>query len=459
MSRRVVDRAQLDALLRTCTNYEKMPAFHAGRVRADLERMRSFVVRLAHPERAPLVAHVTGTKGKGSTAAFLARMLRARGASVGLHTSPHLESMEERIVVDDAPIDDVGLLAATNAILAAADVEPPLEFPTFFEWATLTAFLEFERRAVRYAVHEVGLGGRLDATNVVVPAVSILTNVDLEHTAILGSTRAEIAREKAGIVKPGAPVVTALHPSDPVFDVVAAAADAAGVPIRALGRDFAVESVEHSDSGIVVDVTTWRGTRTRLRTSVHGAFQADNLAVAVAAIDVLREGGRFDATDDEIRAAVLGLRLRGRLELLRERPALIVDGAHTPQSVALAFAAVRRSWPGRKTVVLFGMAADKDWTSAAANLVAADWVVTTRYDHVRAVEAERLAAAVVAAGGRAEAEADANAGLARACAQAGADGVVFVVGSLYLVAEVRRAVVLDPRADPMRNKENVAWNT
>ena len=159
MPRRVDDRAQLDALLRTCTNYEKMPAFHAGRVRTDLERMVAFVERLEHPERASVVAHVTGTKGKGSTAAFVARMLRARGASVGLHTSPHLECMEERIVVDDRPIDDIGLLAATNAILAAADAPPPLEFPTFFEWATLTAFLEFERRAVRFAVHEVPFDG------------------------------------------------------------------------------------------------------------------------------------------------------------------------------------------------------------------------------------------------------------------------------------------------------------
>lgn len=459
MSRRVDDRAQLDALLRTCTNYEKMPAFHAGRVRTDLERMAAFVERLGHPERASLVTHVTGTKGKGSTAAFVARMLRASGANVGLHTSPHLERLEERIVVDDRPIDDVGLLAATNAILAAADAPPPLEFPTFFEWATLTAFLEFRRRGVRYAVHEVGLGGRLDATNVVRPAVSILTNVDLEHTAILGSTREEIAREKSGIVKPGAPVVTAIAASDPVFAVLDDAARRAGVPLFALGRDFAAERLEHTEGGIVVDVRTWRGAVSGLAPGVHGGFQADNLAVAVAAIDVLRDADAFTATNEALRTALSGVALRGRLELLRERPSLIVDGAHTPQSVALALAAVARIRPGRKTVVLFGMAADKDWSSAAAKLAAADVVVSTRYDHVRAVEAESLAAAVVTAGGRAHAEADASAALARAVAEAGPDGVVLVVGSLYLVAEIRRAVGLDPRAESVRNKENVAWNT
>lgn len=451
MVRRVDDRAQLDALLRTCTNYEKMPAFHAGRVRTDLTRMEAFVERLEHPERSAPVAHVTGTKGKGSTAAFIARLLRARGACVGLHTSPHLDRMEERIVVDESTIDDEGLLAATNAILRAADRDPPLEFPTFFEWATLTAFLEFQRRSVRYAVHEVGLGGRLDATNVVTPAVSILTNVDLEHTAILGSTRAAIAREKAGIVKPGAPVVTALSPSDPVFDVVADAARRANVPVFALGRDVSIERVEHTASGIRVDVRTWRGTYPGLSPSVHGEFQSENLAVAVAAIDVLRDAGRFDATDDDIEEAVRGLRLRGRLEELGQRPVVVADGAHTPQSVALAFAAVRRRWPGRKTVVLFGMAADKDWASAATNLAAADLVVSTRYDHVRAVPADELSAAVVAAGGRASADSDVRAGLDRARAEAGRDGVVFVVGSLYLVAEVRRLVAVDERGGAAGN--------
>lgn len=441
--RRVDDRAQLDALLRTCTNYEKMPAFHAGRVRADLSRMVEFVRRLGEPQRAAPVVHVTGTKGKGSTAAFVARMLRARGARVGLHTSPHLERMEERIAIDDAPIDDEGLLRATNAILAATHQAPALEFPTFFEWITLTAFLEFQRRAVEWAVHEVGLGGRLDATNVVVPAVSILTNVDLEHTAILGSTRAAIAGEKAGIVKPGAPVVTGLAVTDPVFDVLAAAAHRAEVPIRALGRDFVVERFQHTDHGIELDVRTWRGTVRGLAPAVHGAVQADNVAVAVAAIEVLRESGRFGASDADLVDVLGGITLRGRLETIGMRPRVVVDGAHTPQSVALAFADVRRLWPSRKTVVLFGMAADKDWASAAAQLAAADLVVSTRYDHVRAVAAEDLAEAVRAGGGRAGVEADVRAGLARARREAGPDGVVFVVGSLYLVAEVRSAGAVD----------------
>jgi dihydrofolate synthase/folylpolyglutamate synthase len=180
-----------------------------------------------------------------------------------------------------------------------------------------------------------------------------------------------------------------------------------------------------------------------LAPAVHGAVQADNVAVAVAAIEVLRESGRFGASDADLVDVLGGITLRGRLETIGMRPRVVVDGAHTPQSVALAFADVRRLWPSRKTVVLFGMAADKDWASAAAQLAAADLVVSTRYDHVRAVAAEDLAEAVRAGGGRAGAEADVRAGLARARREAGPDGVVFVVGSLYLVAEVRSAGAVD----------------
>lgn len=440
--RTVADRCEFDRLLASATNYERMPEFHAGRVRVDLERMRRYVERLQHPERSCPVVHITGTKGKGSTSALVARILSFAGFRTGLHTSPHLERLEERVQVDLEPISEAALLAATNRVLDAAHVAPVLEFPTFFELMTLVAFLEFERVGCRFAVHEVGLGGRLDATNVVLPAVTAITNVALEHTAILGSTIAEIAQEKSGIVKPGAPLVTAAEGE--ALAVANAAARIAGVAVRRVGHDLAIDDLRVRRDGIEVGIRTWRRRYPRLELALRGRHQATNLALALGILEVLAENDHLTIEVDAVREALRGFAVPCRMETISTQPSIVVDGAHTPESIAAAIDTLREEAPDRKIVALCGMARDKDVTRAAEVLARVAAVVATTYGNDRERDPEEIARSIQESGGQAVVEKDPGSGLARACHLAEREGVecvVLVVGSLYLASRVRALVL------------------
>ncbi len=431
------DRHEFDELLRNTTNYEKMPAFHQGRVRADLQRMTAYTRRLGHPERAAPVLHLTGTKGKGSTATFLERILRGQGETTGLHTSPHLHRMEERVLIDGEPIGEAALLAATCEVVRAEEQLVGVGFPTYFELMTLIAFLEFRRRAVGVAIHEVGLGGRLDATNVVAPEVCGVTNVALEHTGVLGGTIEEIAHEKAGIVKAGATLVLGLRTGDAGAPPFEAAARDAGAGVRRRDVDFRVVAYQAGAGEASVSIETWRSRFDGLVTPVLGRHQADNLALAIAMADAFLEprGERIDP--DRLRAAVAAVRIPGRLEPIAGDPTVVIDGAHTKDSVAAAVAAVREAWQDRRIVALFGLASDKDRDGCARALAGVDAVVTTSYENPRASDPIELAAAIAAFGGRAEPEPDPRIALDRARDLAENQGLVLVVGSLYLAGIVR----------------------
>jgi dihydrofolate synthase/folylpolyglutamate synthase len=442
---RVDDRAAFDALVGSATNYERLPAFHAGRVRFDLERMRAYVERMGHPERVPIVAHVTGTKGKGSVASLLARALSRLRGPAGLHTSPHLHRMEERVAVDGVAIAPPALLAATNAVLAAAHAPPPLSFPTYFELMTLIAFHEFAARGCRFAVHEVGMGGALDATNVVVPAVTCITNVALEHVAVLGATVAAIATEKAGIVKPGAAVITAAEGE--ALPPIVAAAQRSGVRLRRLGHDFAVTRCLPTRGGLEVDVATWRREYRGFRLALRGRHQAGNLALAVAMIEELATRGDLDCDPQAVVAALAGFSLPARLETVAQDPEVVVDGAHTAESIAAAVATLREEAPAARLVAVLGLARDKDAVRATRALAALDLVVTTGYGSERQTDPRELAAAVEAHGGRAIAAEDPQNALGIARNFAERRGLVLVVGSLYLAAAAR-AVLLGDAVEP-----------
>lgn len=430
----VANRGAFDALLATATNYERMPEFHAGRVRVDLSRMREYCKRLAHVERAVPTIHVTGTKGKGSTSALVARVLACCEGRTGLHTSPHLHRMEERVLVDFEPIDEAGLLFATNQILRAGREEPALDFPTYFEFMTLVAFVRFAAERCVFAVHEVGMGGALDATNVVTPEVTAITNVALEHVAVLGDTIEKIAIEKSGIVKPGAPVLTGA--TGEALPPIERAAAAAGVPVYRLGRDFSVSSFAPTEHGFRATIRTWSGVYDDVAVDLPGRHQADNLALALGLLDVLRDRGRVRADRDSVRAALRGFRVPCRLEPIDSKPLTIVDGAHTPESIAAAAAALENH-PATRRVALLGMARDKDVDRAAAALRGFDLVVATPYGNDRQTDPQVLAAAVARQGGKSMIANDPQEGLDLARHFADEDGLVLVVGSMYLAAAVR----------------------
>lgn len=436
----VHDRTAFDALIASATNYERMPEFHAGRVRVDLERMKEYVRRLGHPERTPTVVHVTGTKGKGSTAAMIARVLAVTEGRTGLHTSPHLHRMEERVMVDFAAIDEASLLAATNRVLAACFADPAIEFPTYFEFMTLTAFLEFAARRCVFAVHEVGMGGALDATNVVQPAATVITNVALEHVAVLGDTVAKIATEKSGIVKPGIPVVTGAEGD--ALEPIVRAADAASAPLRLLGRDVSVSASERTETGQRTTIATWSGVYRDVAIDLRGRHQADNLAIALGVVDVLRDRGVVTASRKAVADSLSGFRVPCRMESVADEPWTIVDGAHTPESIAAAVLAFERAVAARglrRRVALVGIARDKDLARAAIPLARFDRVVATNYGHDRQSDPETIARAIADAGGRSVIANDPQEGLDLARRTAEKNGAVLVVGSMYLAAAVRGA--------------------
>jgi dihydrofolate synthase/folylpolyglutamate synthase len=446
----VTDRATLDYLL----GLERF-----GMV-LDLGVIRHLLQLLGNPERRLAAVHVGGTNGKGSTAAFLEGLLRAAGHRVGLYTSPHLVRFEERIRVDAREVDEadvVRLVAELRALLEAHPVPAPAggRTPTFFEFTTAIAFAHFARAGVDYAVIEVGLGGRLDATNVLAPRVSIITNIDLDHTAQLGSTLEAVAREKLGIVKPRTPLVTAERRPELLVRFVEACA-AAEAPLQVLaecgargGLGAARPCVERFTDGRIA----YRGLRLRLedlRLGLAGAHQADNAGLALLAAECLGEGA-LPADEGGTARALAGTRWPGRLEQVSERPKVLLDGAHNPAGARALARALREEYRYGRLVLVASVMADKDVEAMMAVLAPlADVVVATRAAVARAADPERLAEAARAATGagrvvplrgaprpRVLTAPGLPAALELALGEAGPDDLVLVTGSLYAVGEAR----------------------
>ncbi len=449
-------------------NFERVGALPGG---FRLDRMRAIVAALGHPDRAWRAIHVAGTKGKGTTCAAAASILDAlspagRERRVGLYTSPHLIDPRERIRLGPSPAPDALWVEAGGALAAAvARAAPPVgrdDGPTWFELCTALAFELFRRAGVEVAVLEVGLGGRLDATNVITPAVSVVTRIGRDHTAILGRSLAAIAAEKAGIVKPGVPVVAG--PEEPeAVAVVRERASAAAAPLLLLGKGLRVEVLgETGDAirpGIVARITTPRATYAVPRAPVAAAVAAD-LALAVAAVEALVSPTA--PLDPEAVARGLGrLRWRGRWDVAAAPSTtagasscaglVVVDGAHDGSSFRAlrATAAVRLgTTPGAAPVLLLGVSRDKELEEIADAL--AGWagleVVTCAAKSPRATDPAELARLVAARGLPVVVARDAADGLATALARAAPRGAaVLVAGSLILAGDVLALLGQDVR--------------
>jgi dihydrofolate synthase/folylpolyglutamate synthase len=394
------------------TDYERMASPAVPRY--TLDRMKRFVEGLGRPDRSFRSLHIAGTKGKGSVAHMAEAILREGGFRTGLYTSPHLVDMRERIRLDGEPVSGRDFVWAMNRM------EPLLRRlrPTYFEILTAAAFLLFEKARVDWAVVEVGLGGRLDATNVIEPAACAVTTIDYDHMDRLGRTLAEIAGEKAGILKPGVPAVTGpqrpaamrvLLRRAPLFRPRFRAAPGRGGVIR-----LEAEGVS--------------GRRYAAVLPVLGMHQAANAAVAIGLVEA--SGARV--APSAVRRALGTIRLPGRVEVRGRRPWLIVDAAHNPVA-ARALAAALRGVPRRKTILVFGASSDKDWRAMLKTLLPlADLAIFTRAAHPRAAAPEVLARRARVPAVTAKGVADALE-LARRLARP-ADAVV-VTGSFYVAGE------------------------
>jgi len=424
------------------TDYERgerpeQPAY-AERV-WRLDRVRELLAALGNPQLAYPAVHVAGTKGKGSTTAMIDAALRAGGYRTGMYTSPHLHTFRERIRRDGdmIPEEDVSRLVERMAPVVAERPEV-----TVFEIITAMAMLYFAEEPVDIGVFEVGLGGRLDATNVLTPEVAVITSISLDHTKILGDTIEAIAGEKAGIIKPGVPAVSAPQRKG-ALDVIVRKAAAEGAPLTIVGQDWLWSPGDADFAGQTLAV--YRAGHAgapeyeALEIPLLGAHQQENAATAIAALETLREGGRPLG-----RGAILkGLSevcWPGRMEILGWRPLVVVDGAHNPYSMERLLEALRRYLPHRRLLAVFGSGvthAPGGLLSVLLPVADATWLV--RSQHAKAATLDELAASAAALGWPATPVGTVADGLRAALAEAGPDDLVIVTGSLFVVAEARYA--------------------
>ncbi len=420
---------------------------------AKLRRVEELLRRLGDPHRAVRALLIAGTKGKGSTAAMLGSIMQTAGYRIGLYTKPHLVDYRERIRIDDALIAPEELAALVDAARPHVEAmeRDPLGVPTYFEFSVALAFMYFARSPVDLAVVEVGLGGRLDATNVADPAVSVITPVSHDHMDVLGDTLDAIAREKAGIIRQRGAVVSA--PQSP--EALAAIID---VCARHQARLWLVDEVMHwrQVSSTLYEQTfdlsgPWRDYG-RLRLPLVGAHQLVNAATAVAAAEVLAgRGFRLDA--GAVRDGLGRVRWPARVEVVREHPYVVVDVAHNPASLGALRQTLEAIFPGRRIVLVFGMVATHDHR-ACTSLIAplADVVIVTAPQHTKPLPTGVLAAEVSRFAARVEVVEDRQAAVRRALSLAGPEDVVVVTGSFFLVGDVRDSLTRPaPSTQPARS--------
>jgi dihydrofolate synthase / folylpolyglutamate synthase len=408
------------------------------------ERMRRLAHLLGDPQRSQPVVHLTGTNGKTSTARALTQLLIHKGLSVGTFTSPHLEKINERIMAGFEPVPDGDLAEVLSDLAALEAFMGDGMRPTWFELMTAAAFRYFADRPVDVAVVEVGMGGRWDATNIADGSVSVVTNISLDHTELLGPTREHIAREKAGIVKPGSTLV--LGETDPgLYDIFAAEAPEA---LWLAGRDFAVESNVMAVGGRLVDLRTPGNHYEGVYLPLHGRHQADNFMAALAAAEAFF-GQPLEA--DIVVAAAAAVSSPGRLEVVGQHPLVVLDGAKNLAGAESSAAAVTEEFgPDRSRVLVVGMLGGKDAREMLQALDAdkARLVVTCPPPSPRAQPAETVAEAARSLGCRAVATASVAEALELAMAEATGDELVLVTGSLYVVGEARTALRPEPGWEP-----------
>ena len=335
-------------------------------MKLGLGRTEALLKAMGDPHDLFQGVHVAGTNGKGSVCAMLAAILQAAGYRVGLMTKPHLISYTERIQVDQQPISDddfAALLTELQPIFDRVAIEHGQ--PTEFEVLTAASFYYFARAGIDLLICEVGLGGRLDATNVVDLGVEIITNIALDHTQHLGATLELIAAEKAGILKPDSLAITGAQP--PALGVIEAEAKRQSIPLLRLGREITFTAVNRDWSGLLVSVTTPSATYSDLRVPLLGIHQAENAALAVAGVDALRSRG-WEISDGALKNGLAHTRWPGRLEVVDQDPIVLVDGAHNPAGLDRTLTAAAHLRHGKPMVVIFGAMQDKDLPAMLSRL-------------------------------------------------------------------------------------------
>lgn len=400
-----------------------------------LDRPRGLLAALGDPHLRYPVIHITGTKGKGSVGAMCAAALQASGLRTGLYSSPHLQDYRERFRIDNMLISPDEFTRLVNMLRSVIEDIPGI---TWFEATTALAFLYFAEHDIDVAVIEVGLGGRLDATNVVSPLVSVITSLSYDHTYLLGDSLALIAREKGGIIKPRIPVVSAPQPAE-ALDVLAAIADEQHAPLTLVGRDWVFEPQASVRDGEQFLAGLAGEPLQSYQTTLIGRHQVLNATTALAVLDQARRAG-LAVTDEGMRSGLARVDWPGRLEVIPHDPLILLDAAHNAASAAHLRTALAERFTRRPLALVFGASADKDVTGMFNELLPlVDVLVATQSAHPRAMSSEAIEQKARACGysGPVYQAADVSAALQLAAEHVSDEGLIGVTGSLFVVGEVR----------------------
>jgi dihydrofolate synthase/folylpolyglutamate synthase len=413
----------------------------AAAAKFDLENIAVLAERLGRPDRVYPIAHIAGTNGKGSTAAFLESILRRAEFRTGLNTSPHLERINERIRVNGEEIGDAAFAEVFSRIqflieelLAAAKLRA---HPTYFECVTAMAFEHFARERVEFGIFEVGLGGRLDATNILSPTVTIITRIDFDHENFLGHSLKEIAAEKAGILKPGVALILAEQRQE-AREVILARAAQLNCPVIETGKAFGTQPQFAQDGCFRALVTELSSDDSfEIAPSLPGEFQLQNALNAVAAARNLKRRG-FRISDEAITEGIANTVWPGRLEKLQSHPDIYLDGAHNPGAAQELAAFFEQNFAGRKIWLIYGALRDKAVDEVAGLLFPhAAEVIFTEPRTSRAISASRLAEIAAHHAPSFSIVSSAEQALDLALSEAAPEDAIFITGSLYLVGQLR----------------------
>jgi len=425
-------------------------------IKLGLANITSLLKHLGDPHAGLPSVHIAGSNGKGSTAAFLTSILRQAGYRVGLYTSPHLVDFSERIQVDGAPIPTERVVHFTDRIREAVEkmtrdgelwLPSGPEFPrvgfdsqkntiTFFEFTTAMALLHFRESKVDVAVLETGMGGRLDATNVIDPLLCLITPIALEHQQYLGKTLIEIAQEKAGIIKPERPLLTSTRQAR-VLALLRQKCQDLHSPFYVWGKDFSAKELGPQLIHFRGRSHQW----SKLRLGLAGSHQVINGSLALAGVEVLMESG-FAVREEHLRKGVAETKWPGRLELVREHPGILLDGAHNPSATRVLRKALQRGFPRHRLILVLGIMADKDIPKMMADLVPlADLVILTRPRMERAASLEVLGSQASPFQKPVVEVALVDQALSGALEEAEDEDLILVTGSLFTVGEARSYLV------------------
>ena len=429
--------SQAEEYLNSFTNYEQIPGITYAQAGYSLGHLEELLRRMGNPQLAARTIHIAGTKGKGSVAVMITQVLSSSGYRTGLYTSPHFHTLRERISIDGDLISEADFAAAMAEIkpfVESMKQDTSFRQLTYFEALTALAFAYFQKKRVDFQVLEVGLGGRLDATNIVPnPAVCIITPISLDHTQILGNTLEEIAREKAGIIKPGCWAVISPQPHEAALAITNICLEKKAKVVQ-VGKDVTWRKIggDLHHQSLAIDGRTGNY---QVSIPLLADFQLENAATSVAALEILSSDG-FDISATNIAQGLAQVRWPGRFQILQQQPTVVIDGAHNVASMKRLVDNMKAYFPQKRIFLVFGTSCDKDIPGIINELVSlSPQVIVTQASHSRAAPLTALATEFTKRGIEPETRKTVPEAILRALSLASKTDVVCVTGSLFVVAE------------------------